>query len=182
MARRNKIFIPDEIYFITFTVLDWRHLFVNNNYCNLVYKWFDYIREKYGNKIHGYVIMPNHVHALILITKKSPKLSILIMNAKRFIAYEAIKLLSADNRKELLDFFKLNARTRDGARHKLFEDRYDSLIIQSRKLFLEKLNYIHGNPCSKKWNLAEKEEDYKHSSASNYILGKGRYNVDLIEF
>jgi len=182
MAVRKKIFIPNEIYFITFTILGWKHVFTNDKYCNLVYKWFDYMKEKYNNKIYGYVIMPNHIHCLIKITDKSPNLSIFITNAKRFLAYQIVQLLEENNKTGLLNYFKSKARIKDGAKHKLFENRYDSLIIQSRKFFLEKLNYIHRNPCSEKWRSAKNPEDYKYSSASNYILGIGVYSVDIMDF
>ncbi|MEO6694211.1 MAG: hypothetical protein ABIY50_12715 [Ignavibacteria bacterium] len=47
-------------------------------------------------------------------------------------------------------------------------------------MFEEKLNYIHHNPCTHNWRLAEKPEDYVHSSASNYIKGTGIYDVEII--
>jgi len=156
MAIRDKTpFKPDEVYFITFTILDWERLFIDDTSCGLVFKWFSYMEKNYGNKIHGYVIMPNHIHILLYISLTSPRLSTLIFNAKRFLAYE-LKCL--------------------------FEPRYDSLIIQSRNFFLEKLNYIHDNPCQEHWRLVEKPEDYRYSSASNYILEKGVYPVDLLDF
>ncbi len=182
MARRNKIFKPNETYFITFTILGWKKIFINDEYCGLIYKWFDYIRKNYKNKIYGYVIMPNHVHALIRVTDKSSKLSVLIMNAKRFFAYEIVKLLTRDRKYGLLAFFRMRARTKEGAKHKLFEDRYDSLIIQSQKLFLEKLNYIHKNPCQENWQLVDEPEDYRYSSASNYTYKKSLYEVDIEDF
>jgi hypothetical protein len=37
-------------------------------------------------------------------------------------------------------------------RNKVFESRYDSKIMDSEKIYLEKLNYIHNNPCAKGWN------------------------------
>ncbi|MBA3047851.1 transposase [Patescibacteria group bacterium] len=182
MAIRIKTFTPNEIYFITFTILGWKHIFTNDKYCDLVYKWFNCMKDKYENKIYGYVIMPNHLHCLIKITDKSSKLSILIQNAKRFLAYQIVDLLSEDNNIKLLEFFKEHAEVKKGAKHKLFEDRYDSLIIQNRKFFLEKLNYIHRNPCAEKWKLSENPEGYKYSSAPNYILGAGIYDVDVMDF
>ena len=182
MAIRNKTpFIANEIYFITFTILGWKHIFVNNEYCNLAFKWFDYMKEKYGNKIYGYVIMPNHIHLLLYISDKSSQLPVLIFNAKKFLAFGIRDLLKKDNKTDLLNFFAKN-KTKDKANYKFFEPRYDSLIIQSRKFFLEKLNYIHRNPCAEKWQLAGNPEDYKYSSASNYILNKGIYNVDIMDF
>jgi len=47
-------------------------------------------------------------------------------------------------------------------------------------LYREKFNYIHNNPCTPRWRLAEKPEDNKHSSASNYIIGNGVYDVELV--
>lgn len=182
MATRYKIFAPNEIYFITFTILGWKNIFVSEQYIDLIYRWFDYVKEKYGNQIYGYVIMPNHIHVLMKVTDKSPPVPKLVQNAKRFLAYDIVKLLENENDKSLLEFFKYNANSKKGSIHKVFEDGYDSLIIQSRKLFLEKLNYIHRNPCAEKWQLAKEPEDYKHSSAANYILNKGYYSVDLMDF
>jgi hypothetical protein len=76
MAVRNKYFVPNKIYFLTFTILGWKNIFINDKYCALVYK---------------------------------------------------------------------------------------------------------NNPCVKHWRLADCPENYKHSSASNYYLGKGFYDVDLME-
>jgi REP element-mobilizing transposase RayT len=181
MAVRNKTFVPDEIYFITFTINGWQNIFINEKYCQLIFKWFDYVRDNYGNKIYGYAIMPNHVHCLMHISNQSKPLPILILNAKRFLAYEIVKLLKEDDNTALLDYFRENKKD-PRARHKIFTSRYDSLIIQSRKLFLEKLNYIHKNPCQEKWQLADCPENYKYSSASNYILNKGVYPVELMDF
>jgi REP element-mobilizing transposase RayT len=182
MAVREKTsFIPNEIYYITFTILGWRKIFNNKKYYNLIYKWFDYIKDAYGNKIHGYVIMPNHLHILIYISDRSPVLSKLIFNVKRFLAYGIVKLLEEGGEYELLKYFYDNKK-KIKAKHKVFEDRYDSLLIQTEKLFLEKLNYIHNNPCQEKWGLAEYPEEYKHSSAANYILNRGVYPVELINF
>lgn len=182
MAVRNKTtFIPNSIYFITFTISEWQNVFTEDKYINLAYKWFDYAKEKYKNKIHAYVIMPNHIHILIYISDLSPAISKLIQNAKRFMAYGLVQLLQQDGRVELLELFSRGANHKKGARHKIFKEKYDSKIIENERIFIEKLNYIHNNPCTKKWCLTDKPENYKYSSASNYILGKGIYEVDFVE-
>jgi REP element-mobilizing transposase RayT len=182
MTVRNKIFIPNQTYFITFTILGWKKIFINKQMISLVYKWFDYSKDKYGNKIEGYVIMPNHIHVLMKISSQSPKLAILIMNAKRFMAYEIVKYLEKTGNLKFLDYFSIYARRQDHARYKLFTDGYDSQIIQSLKFFLQKLNYIHKNPCQEKWQLAKTPEEYKYSSASNYTYGNGLYEIRLVDF
>ena len=70
-VRINKINKNNEIYFLTFTIIGWKHIFIADRYCGLVYKWFDYAKEKYGNKIYGYVIMPSHLHILMKLSEKS---------------------------------------------------------------------------------------------------------------
>lgn len=181
MAVRNKTFIPNRIYFITFTILKWQKIFVQDKYFNLIYKWFDYQKVKYGNKIHGYVIMPNHFHGLIYISEESPPISKLIQNAKRFLAYEIVEQLSEDGRSKMKDLFAYNARRDKGAKHKVFEDSFDAKIIENANLFIEKLKYMHDNPCKEPWCLARAPEKYAWSSASNYVLGKGMYDVDVID-
>jgi len=125
--------------------------------------------------------MPNHIHILIYISDKSPDLSKLIQNAKRFMAYAIVSYLKTDKRVSLLKKFKINPNPKN-AKYKIFKSRYDSLLIQTQKMFLQKLNYIHNNPCQPKWNLANKPEGYKYSSARNYIFGNGYYEINIIDF
>ncbi len=183
MAVRYKITRKNnEIYFITFTILDWQPIFIDDQSCDLVYKWFDYLKIFYDNKIYGYAIMPNHIHCIIKLSDKSPDVAILVRNAKRFLAYGIVAKLKEDNNQKMLDYFKAKADVKNKAQYKVFNTRFDSLVIQSRKFFLQKLNYLHFNPCQEKWQLADKPENYEHSSAANYILGKGCYEVDVADF
>ncbi len=180
MAVRKKVFIPGRVYFITFTIFRWQRVFITKQYCDLVFKWFDYQREQYQNRIHGYVIMPNHLHCLIYISEASPPVSKLVQNAKRFLAYGIVPLLEEEGKDKMLAIFKSVARTANGAKHKVFEERYDSKIIENAALFREKLEYIHNNPCKGHWRLAEAPEKYPFSSASNYHAGNGMYEVEVI--
>lgn len=153
---------------------------MEEKYCNLVYKWFDYAKGSYNNKIHAYVIMPNHTHVLMYISDQFPNIAKLIQNAKRFLAYGIVDLLEQDNKKDLLEIFKQKANHKKGSKHKVFEVGYDSKIIESENLFIEKLNYIHRNPCAEKWQLTDLPEKYPYSSAANHLSGKGIYAVDFL--
>lgn len=176
MAVRKKTFLPESIYFITFTVLKWQKVFIGKKYADLFFKWFDYQRKNYKNKIHGYVIMPNHFHGLIYLSRKSPSLPKLIQNGKRFLAYGVVKNLEKEGNCRTLKLFSSCADKSKNAKHKVFEDRYDSKIIDDGYLFEQKLNYIHENPCQEHWKLAGVPEEYIFSSASNYYCGKGVYD------
>jgi REP element-mobilizing transposase RayT len=178
----KDIFLKRNIYFITFTILGWKNIFTSDKYTELVYKWFDYQKLKYDNMIFAYTIMPNHFHGVFYLSEKSPNISKLIQNGKRFLAYGIVRLLEEEPNFELLEYFKSKAETKKNAKHKIFEDGFDCKIIYSENFLIQKINYIHTNPCSKKWNLCVYPQDYTHSSASNYINGSGKYQIDMIKF
>jgi len=115
------------------------------------------------------------------ISDKSPKISVLVQNSKRFMAYAISDYLKIDKKIALLKKFDVEPNKKK-AKHKIFQPRYDSLLIQTQKMFLQKLNYIHNNPCQPKWSLANNPEEYRYSRAANYINGSGNYDVDIIDF
>jgi len=169
---------PNSIYFITFTCYKWRHLFSIANAYDAVYKWFDSLYIK-NIKVIGYVIMPNHVHVLLYFPQMPRSLNTIIGNAKRFIAYEIIKRLEAKEEIALLGELQQLVKKKEqkkGQRHKVFEESFDGKECYSREFLFQKLDYIHHNPVSKRWNLVNDFGDYKYSSASFYEQGIKRYD------
>lgn len=86
-----------------------------------------------------------------------------------------VKKLKEQNQHEIL--FKLQeaviSSDKDkGKKHQVFERSFDCKLITSQHFFLEKLNYIHNNPCNGEWNLANSPIGYLHSSAKHYIAGE----------
>ncbi len=58
-----------------------------------------------------------------------------------------------------------------------FKDSFDAKPIFSEKFLIQKLNYIHYNPVTGKWNLAKDFVSYQHSSASFYEEGIAKYFI-----
>ncbi len=189
MSTKTKIEHKDGLYFMTFTCAKWISLFEITQSYDLVYNWFD-ILVKNGSKICGYVIMPNHLHVLIAFTNFDNKSIVTIVgNGKRFIAYEIVKRLKEKGEtKLLLDLSNLVSYSdrKNGKLHEVFEPSFDWKECISDSFTETKLNYIHNNPCSGKWNLAKSQQDYLHNSAKYYIEGQqGFYKVfnykDLVD-
>jgi REP element-mobilizing transposase RayT len=91
MSVRREIAVYDGVYFITFTCSRWLKLFEVINGYDIVYKRFDYLKSK-GHYIIGYVIMPNHVHALIAFSNtQGESINKIVGNGKRFMAYDLVK-------------------------------------------------------------------------------------------
>ncbi len=165
------------MYFCTFTCYEWMHLFEMTNSYDLVYSWFN-ILKKDKIEIIGYVIMPNHVHCILYFPEAGFNLNKILSNGKRFMAYEIINRLEYANDPQTLKFLQdaLTERERKKKQlHKVFKDSFDAKPIFSEKFLIQKLNYIHYNPVTGKWNLAIDFVSYEHSSASFYEEGVTRH-------
>jgi REP element-mobilizing transposase RayT len=167
----------NSFYFITFTCYKWLPLFRQANAYDTVYKWFDHLCDK-GICATGYVIMPNHVHVLLYFPRVAKSLNTVMGNAKRFMAYEIIKRLEENNEHKLLDLLHGSVKKREarkGQIHKVFEESFDAKECYSGEFIFQKLEYMHHNPVSKKWNLVNDFTKYEHSSASFYETGIRKY-------
>ena len=133
---------PTTIYFVTFTCYKWLSLIQETNTYDGVYKWFDSL---YSHNIYvtGYVIMPNHVHALLYFPEMPKSLNTVIGNAKRFLAYEIVKRLEEMKANSLLDTLHAGVKKRErkkGQIHKVFEDSFDAKECHSTKFILQNLS------------------------------------------
>ncbi|HEV8079902.1 MAG TPA: hypothetical protein VGP43_04265 [Chitinophagaceae bacterium] len=178
MAVKTSIEFTEGVYFITFTCQYWLPLFELTNSYDTVYKWFDYLSAK-GHNVKGYVVMPNHLHALIDFGVSAKSINTIISNGKRFMAYKIVEGLKQQNKMEILLQLSEAVNSSDknkGKIHQVFERSFDCKEITSQHFFLQKLSYMHSNPCAGVWHLVKNPVDYEHSSAKFYISGeKGKY-------
>jgi REP element-mobilizing transposase RayT len=167
-------------FFITFTCHNWLPLIDKVNGYDIIYKWFDYLKSK-GHYINGFVVMPNHVHALISFVNTKQSINTIVGNGKRFMAYEIINRLQENKETELLELLSKNVETKrkqNNKLHEVWELSFDWKDCRSQTFINQKLSYMHDNPCSKKWQLCNSPVEYLHSSAKYYITGEqGIYPV-----
>lgn len=94
------------------------------------------------------------------------------------MAYEIIKRPEKDKANNLLDLLHGGVKKREqkkGQIHKVFEESFDAKECYNEEFIFQKLDYIHRNPISKKWNLVNDFADYEYSNASFYEKGIKRY-------
>ena len=183
MSVRQKIPFDSGLFFITFTCSHWLPLFELTSSYDLVYKWFDYLKQE-GHYINAYVIMPNHIHAIIGFRKSNKSINKIIGDGKRFMSYDIVKRLKEQNHTDVLLQLSNYVNKTEADRkkkHKIFEPSFDWKLIYTDKFMLQKLDYIHLNPCRSKLLLANNPIDYVYSSASNYTLeSKCKYEITPI--
>jgi REP element-mobilizing transposase RayT len=158
-------------FFITFTCYQWLPLIEKVSGFDIIYNWFNHLKSK-GHYINGYVIMPNHVHVIVSFIETAQNINTIIGNGKRFMAYEIIKHLELNRETTLLQKLSNSVETKRKANNKLhevWELSFDWKECNTPAFINQKLNYIHDNPCSKKWNLCNSPVEYLHSSAKYYI-------------
>jgi REP element-mobilizing transposase RayT len=178
MSVRKLICELNGVFFITFTCARWLELYKIVNGYDTVYHWFDYLKAN-GHHIVAYVIMPSHVHAIIGFRSSTTPINNIIGNGKRFMAYELVKLLRAENKHELLEQMAGWVNTTDRMRnkhHEVFEPSFDWKECFDKRFMEQKAEYIHMNPC--KAGMVQLPEQYPHSSATYYYTGvQGVYPV-----
>lgn len=163
----------NEIYFCTITCYKWLPLFEEACAYNAVYNWFEHLRID-GCHVLAYVIMPNHLHCLLFPTHREKLLNRLVGEGKRFMAYSITgnlkKLGKYGLLKKLAEGVQRNEKKK-GKKHQVFRLSFDARICFDEKMVEQKLEYIHDNPVSGKWNLSDDFVGYSHSSAAYYELG-----------
>jgi len=178
MPVRKTIPEKDGVFFITFTCARWLQLFAITNSYDVVYTWFNVLKNA-GHYIIGYTIMPNHAHAVIAFRNTGKIINSIVANGKRFMAYDLVKALKEQGQYAILKQLEAwvnNTQKSDNKQHEVFEPSFDWKECRTEKFIVQKLNYIHNNPCVA--GLCTLPEEYKHSSARFYLTGEqGIYPV-----
>lgn len=176
-----KIADQQEVYFLTFTIVNWIDVFTRKEYKIIITDSLNFCIEKKGLEVFAYVVMSNHMH-LIARAKEGFKLSDIIRDFKKFTSKEiTAKILEiGESRREwLLDKFAFEAQRIGRAKYyKLWRDDNHAICLQKTEWILQRLNYIHQNPVRQM--IVSNPEDYIFSSAIDYADGKGLVNITRI--
>jgi REP element-mobilizing transposase RayT len=156
--------------FFTATILEWKHLLNENKYKDIIVESLRFLVKEKRVVVYSFVIMPNHIHIIWHIQGGYRRENV----QRDFLKFTSQKIkydLKNDNN-DLLKEFEVNAKDRQ---YQLWERNPLSIDIYNRKVFMEKLNYIHRNPVHEKWSLCKYPEDYKYSTAQFYQTGKDNW-------
>lgn len=182
MTTGYKIDAPTFPYFLTFQVVDWVDIFSRKVYRDIVLESLDYSRKHKGLQIWAYVIMTNHVHAIL--SARNGDLPNLIRDFKRFTATKIIKtipLIRESRQDWMLKRFEFKARSNvRSSQHQFWTHENHAEVIYTQDFFLQKLVYIHLNPVRAGW--IEKPEEWLCSSLRNYLGMPASIEIDVMDF
>jgi len=143
-------------HFVTFSCYKRRRLLEDNESKKIVIKILDSQLKLQNGKCVGYVIMPDHVHAVIWFSQNG-QLIRFMQQWKRMSSRE----------------IKYHLRMRLRRYHEeiseddpVWQAKYYDFNISSQEKLIEKLKYMHGNPVNS--GLVLRECDWRYSSARWY--------------
>lgn len=176
-----KIRDQSKPHFLTFTVIDWIDVFTRKRYKDIVINSFEHCQLEKGMVIYGYVIMSNHIHAILQSEKED--LSGLIRDFKKHTSKAILKSIGEEpesRREWLLERFSKAAKNHSrNKNYQFWKYGNHPEEIYSEKFLWSKLDYIHLNPIRS--GLVVKASDYLYSSAGNYVNGNGLLAVSCVD-
>ncbi len=150
MSHVRRLRLTDRIFFVTISLRRKAEPFDASEYA-LMIDTLEGSRQRLGFLLCGYVLMPDHWHALIGV--KSPlTISQVIHDVKKASARQL--------------------HGRRGTEGPLWQHQFWDRFVRHAKELSERLTYMHLNPVRK--GLVSKPEDWRWSSCNNFALDMDR--------
>lgn len=170
---RYKIHELGYPYFITSSIIYGLPLFGIPEIANIMLQSFQFLQEQRRVKIYAYVIMENHIH---FIAQSDDSLAKRINTFKSFTARKAIDFLKLEGCNKWLQRLKeQKAVYKWDRKYQFWQEGYHPKQIIGDDMMAQKVTYIHNNPVKR--GYIEKPEDWRYSSACNYVKGDGLIDI-----
>ena len=148
---------PNSLHFLTFNVYRRRRLLDLDQPKRIVLGVLGTMRREIALKCLGFVIMPNHVHAIIWLPPDQT-MRYFMHEWKRRSSYQIREWYAAKAANYFQEF---------GFGQRFWQAKYYSFEIDNARKVEEKLDYMHLNPT--RAGLVQKAVDWQWSSARWYL-------------
>ena len=182
MSRGYKFREQDELYFISFAVVNWIDLFIRNEYKDIMLDSWRHCQQNKGLEIYGWCIMTSHIH--MIIGTHGEKLENIMRDMKKHTSTAlkaAIQKHPGESRKEWMLWMMERAGKKNSQNEnfQLWQQDNHPIALYNQKILHQKLDYIHYNPVEA--GIVEKPEDYLYSSARDYYGLKGLIDIIMVD-
>jgi len=182
MSTKYKFHDQDQLYFVSFAVINWIDLFIRNEYRNIMLDSWRHCQQHKGLEIYGWCIMSSHIH--MIIGTHGDKLEHIMRDMKKHTSIalkKAIKEHAGESRREWM-LWMMERAGRDNGQNvnfQLWQQDNHPIDLFDPKILHQKLDYMHYNPVVA--GIVEKPEDYLYSSARDYYGLPGLIDIILVE-
>ncbi|MBI5059544.1 transposase [candidate division KSB1 bacterium] len=154
IRRHQQISQPGSVHFVTTVTQERGRWFVDPEDCRELLWAFERARHRLGVTCMGFVLMPDHIHALLQQTEPDDQISELLRSFKQSTTQTLRRCIRVP---------PVQASTQNRS----WRRRFDDVAVLTNDIARVKLGYIHGNPVKR--GLCEAPEAYAWSSARDYL-------------
>jgi putative transposase len=164
-----------DLHFVTFSCYRRRAFLGTRRARDRFVRILNEVRLRYGFRLIGYVVMPEHVHLLLSEPKKgTPSKALQVLKQK------VSRSLRGKEKKSIPGQLSLPFSRMATEGRAFWQRRFYDFNVWSEKKLREKLEYMHANPVNRKLVMHPKE--WPWSSWSHYAKGeKGLIQIDSVE-
>jgi putative transposase len=163
LRRHTRLSIPGGSHFITTVTRARGSWFTHSEHCRHILEIFEDCRSNTQVVCIGYILMPDHLHALLVQPTKATEAPLPISELMRRFKQATSRFCRPQNFPE----------------KSLWQARYDDVPVPGSHAAWTKLNYIHFNPVKR--GLVTSPDIYPWSSARDYINStKGIVSIELM--
>ena len=183
MSLKYRITDQQGINFLTCTTVGWIDIFTRPVYKDIIIDSLKFCREKKGLLLHGFVLMPNHLH-LIASAQSGHYLSDILRDFKKYTSVEIKKYLNdyqnPESRREWMNsIFGLAGKDNPANKEfQLWKHDNHPIALYSIEIIKQKLEYIHLNPVRSCFVAVP--EHWLYSSATNYAGLESIMEIDYL--
>jgi putative transposase len=183
MGRKYRIHDQSQVYFVTFTVVNWVDVFIRDDYKQIFIESLKYCQKNKGLEVYAWCLMTSHVH-LIIGSAGQNKIEDIIRDLKAYTSRHirlAIEENTSESRREwMLWMFgnvgRYNSNNKDW---QLWQQHNHPVELSNAAITKQRLNYLHMNPVEA--GFVTQPDHWRWSSAYDYAGGKGEVDVVFIE-
>jgi len=173
MPRQRHYYGLNHLHFITASTYRRARLFDSDRFRRHFVATLAGLRAELSFKVIGYVLMPEHFHALIWPSERADP-SRIVQSLKEQTAKFMLKNLQASHElpwgRRMLAALTLTPTVHLHGPYRFWQRRFYDLNVWSEKKRLEKLNTMHGNPVQR--GMVTSPDQWPWSSFRFYFLGE----------
>lgn len=166
-----KLFKSNEqntFHYVTLVTFNRVPVFRSERACEVLVTTLKEVRQRYPYKLVGYVIMPDHVHAIV--NRSIDTIQAWLRRVRGNSARQILGWLREENHLSSLRKLQLAIPQKRNHTHAVWQKDPSVIDLWSPKFVRQKLNYLHLNPV--RAGLCKHPAEWKWSSYRAYLPHK----------
>jgi putative transposase len=159
---------PNTFHYVTLVTYNRVSIFKSEKACEILVDVLGEVRQRFPYKLIGYVLMPDHVHAIINI--RTANISQWLHKVRGNSARRILTWLREEGHLQSLNKLALSSPQKRKHTHAVWQKDPSVIDLWSPKFIRQKLNYLHLNPV--RAGLCEHPVEWKWSSYRAYLPHK----------